>query len=136
MATTTVAFGPVIGVIDDDPSVLKALTRLLRATGCGAVPFASAEQFLETYHEWVLDCLVVDVHFAGMSGLELAVHLRDAGMHFPIVFITAHEDSVTRDRIEASGQAYLCKPLEEAALFEAIHRVLARTRGAGDGKQG
>jgi FixJ family two-component response regulator len=116
---------PLIGVIDDDPSVLKSLGRLLRAAGLRVVSFPSTEQFLETHPSWTLQCLVLDVHFEGMSGVDLEAYLADAGVRFPIVFITAHDDAAMRERIEAKGHAYLRKPFEETALLEAISRVMA-----------
>ena len=119
---------PVIGVIDDDPSVLKSLARLLRAAGFFVVPFASPELFLETHQAWTLHCLVLDVHFEGMSGLDLESYLSDSGLKFPIVFITAHDDADVRERVEATGQAFLRKPFEETELLQAIDRML--TQGA------
>jgi len=125
MASPTIPLRPVIGVIDDDPSVLKSLVRLLRATGFFVVPFASTELFLETHQAWTLHCLVLDVHFEGMSGFDLETYLTDSGLRFPIVFITAHDDAALRERVEATGQAFLRKPFEETALLEAINRMLA-----------
>ena len=124
MAPPTLPLRPVIGVIDDDPSVLKSLVRLLRATGFFVVPFASTELFLETHQAWTLHCLVLDVHFEGMSGFDLETYLTDSGLRFPIVFITAHDDAALRERVEATGQAFLRKPFEETALLEAINRML------------
>jgi|SoiMethySBSTD1v2_1073268.scaffolds.fasta_scaffold743439_2 FixJ family two-component response regulator len=125
MAPPTLPLRPVIGVIDDDPSVLKSLVRLLRATGFFVVPFASTELFLETHQAWTLHCLVLDVHFDGMSGFDLETYLTDSGLRFPIVFITAHDDAALRERVEATGQAFLRKPFEDTALLEAINRMLA-----------
>jgi len=124
MGPPTLPTAPVIGLIDDDASVLKALTRLLRSVGCTVVPFSSGEQFLDTYQHWEFDCLVLDVHFEGMSGLELEQHLTASGTRFPIVFITARDDLGLSDRIQASGQICLHKPIEESVLFESIQRVL------------
>ena len=128
MSSATLPPRPVIGVIDDDPSVLKSLARLLRAAGFFVVPFASTELFLETHQAWTLHCLVLDVHFEGMSGLELESYLSDSGLKFPIVFITAHDDADVRERVEATGQAFLRKPFEETELLQAINRML--TQGA------
>src|SRR5262245_41025272 len=129
MVSTTRPLRIIVGVIDDDPSVLKSLTRLLRAAGYSVVPFASTEEFLETRQQWTLHCLILDVHFEGMSGLDLEAYLTDSGIFFPIVFITAHDDAALRERIESSGRAYLRKPFEESALIDAINRVLQPTRG-------
>lgn len=127
MASPTLPLRPVIGVIDDDPSVLKSLARLLRAAGFFVVPFASTELFLETHQAWTLHCLVLDVHFEGMSGLDLESYLSDSGLKFPIVFITAHDDAALRERVEATGQAFLRKPFEETELLEAINRMLTHS---------
>jgi FixJ family two-component response regulator len=115
---------PVIGVIEDDPSVRKSLARLLRSAGFGVVPFASTEQFLEGHRDATLHCLVVDIYFEGMSGLDLETYLSDAGLRFPIVFMSAHDDAALRDSIERRGSVYLRKPFEESALLDAISRVL------------
>jgi len=122
--SSTLSPRPVIGVIDDDPSVLKSLARLLRAAGFFVVPFASPELFLETHQAWTLHCLVLDVHFEGMSGLDLESYLSDSGLKFPIVFITAHDDADVRERVDATGQAFLRKPFEETELLETINRML------------
>ena len=135
MERATGPLQPVIAVIEDDPSVRKSLTRLLRSSGFGVVPFASTEQFLESQQDETLHCLVVDIYFEGMSGLDLETYLADAGVHFPMVFMTAHDDAALRDTIEARGGVYLRKPFEEAALLDAISRVLLASppvRGPGD----
>ena len=125
MTPPTLPLRPVIGVIDDDPSVLKSLVRLLRAAGFGVVPFASTELFLETHQAWTLHCLVLDVHFEGMSGFDLETYLTDSGLRFPIVFITAHDDAALRERVEGTGQAFLRKPFEETELLDAINRMIS-----------
>ncbi|HET9385773.1 MAG TPA: response regulator [Gemmatimonadales bacterium] len=125
MTPPTLPQRPVIGVIDDDPSVLKSLVRLLRAAEFVVVPFASTELFLETHQAWTLHCLVLDVHFEGMSGFDLETYLTDSGLRFPIVFITAHDDAALRERVEATGQAFLRKPFEETELLDAINRMLS-----------
>ncbi|HUL49640.1 MAG TPA: response regulator [Gemmatimonadales bacterium] len=128
MALTTLPFGPVVALVEDDASVLKGLTRLLRSSGCGVVPFVSAEQFLATRHEWVLDCLVLDVHFDGMSGLELAAHLAETDPLCPIILITALDDPHIRAQAEALGYACLRKPLDESELLDAIHKAMEQSQ--------
>ena len=128
MTPTSLSFGPVVGLVEDDESVLRSLTRLLRSSGCGVVPFESAEQFLATQHEWVLDCLVLDVHFEGMSGLELAAHLAATDSPFPIVFITAFDDPAVKTRVETTGYACLRKPLDEGTLLDAIHKAVEQSQ--------
>ena len=112
-----------IGVVEDDPSFLRALGRLLGAAGFSVAPFASAEEFLASDSAGAMSCLVLDVHLGGMSGFDLQQRLMEAGSPIPTVFITAHDDAITRERARA-GVAYLRKPFREDALLGAIQQAL------------
>src|SRR4051794_17328376 len=81
----------IIGVIDDDPSVDKALHRLFRTAGYDVSLFTSAEKYLANSGRGNVGCLVIDARLPGMSGLELQEQLQAEG-GLPIVLITAHED--------------------------------------------
>jgi FixJ family two-component response regulator len=86
--------------------------------------FASAQEFLGSRRQAAIGCLVLDVHMDGMSGFELQERLISDRCVVPIIFITAHDDTRTRERIRASGAAgYLGKPFDPQALLDAIHRV-------------
>jgi FixJ family two-component response regulator len=112
---------PRIAVVDDDPSVLKALTRILRARGFNAVPYASAQAFLGALPAEPPDCLVVDLQMPGMTGLELLQHLKREGVRIPTVVITAHGDTAVLERcVSVGASSYLQKPLRDEALFAAI----------------
>jgi FixJ family two-component response regulator len=117
-----------IGVVEDDPSFLRALRRLLSGAGFSVATFASAEEFLASDSARGTACLVLDVHLGGMSGFDLQQQLATAGRLIPTIFITAHDDSVTRERAR-SGVAYLRKPFREEALVAAIRKAL-ELRGA------
>src|SRR5687767_260697 len=115
---------PLVSVVDDDPSLLRAVGRLLRATGFTVETFASAEEFLDTKQSVRPRCLVLDVRLSGMSGFELHEHLLAAGTSPPVIFVTAHDDAATRERARRSGALqYLRKPFDDAALIDAIHRA-------------
>jgi len=114
-----------IGVVEDDPSFLRALRRLLSGAGFSVATFASAEEFLASASAATTACLVLDVHLGGMSGFDLQQHLVTEGMPIPTIFITAHDDLTTRTRAR-SGVAYLRKPFREDALIGAIHEALER----------
>jgi FixJ family two-component response regulator len=118
-------------VVDDDESLLRALRRLLRASGFTVEAFGSAEAFLDTVHRVPPRCLVLDVRLAGMSGFELYEHLLTTGTPPPVVFITAHDDPTTRERARRAGAVqYLRKPFEESALIEALCWATATGRTA------
>jgi FixJ family two-component response regulator len=115
---------PWIAVVDDDPSVLKALRRLLRTHAFHAKTFASAREFLGALGCGLPECLIVDLQMPEMSGLDLHQHLTGNGIAIPTIIITAHDDSDARRRCEAAGTAaYLLKPLEDVAFFTAINRA-------------
>jgi FixJ family two-component response regulator len=118
---------PVVFVVDDDAPLRRALLRLLRGVGFAVEAFGTAEDFLAAEHTLSPDCLVLDIHLGTLSGFDLHDRLRAAGLSIPTVFITGHDDAVTRERARRLGAAgYVRKPFEEAALVEAIENALAR----------
>ena len=118
---------PVVCVIDDDVSLLRALKRLLGASGFHVTAFASAEAFLESHHVPRIECLVLDVHLGGLSGFDLHARLASAGCRIPVVFITAHDDPLTRERARQAGAVdYLRKPFNDESLIAGINRALDR----------
>jgi FixJ family two-component response regulator len=122
-----------ISIVDDDLSVRRALRRLVRAAGYRVETFASAGEFLgSTPSTRRIACLVLDIYLEGMSGFELQEWLQASRLAIPIIFITAHDDPATRERIQRSGAAgHLAKPFEGRALLDAILRVVGPgARGA------
>jgi FixJ family two-component response regulator len=118
---------PVVCVVDDDASLLRALRRLLRAGGFHVEAFASAEAFLEWGHRERADCLVLDVRLDGMSGVELQERLVAAGSKVPVVFMTGHDDPRARERARRAGAVgYLRKPFDDESLIGAVNRAIVR----------
>jgi FixJ family two-component response regulator len=117
-----------IHLVDDDPGVLKALSRLLRARGYEVKPYSSPELFLEEHDEAVPGCAVLDVSMPGLDGLDLQRALTAiAGSHRPVVFITGKGDIPTSVRAMKAGAIdFLTKPVKDGDLFEAISRAEAR----------
>jgi FixJ family two-component response regulator len=119
---------PLVSIVDDDPSVRRALERLVEAAGYAVETFASAEEFLDSTSSGPIACLILDVHLNGMNGLELQERLVARGSAVPVIFITAHDDAPTRERIDRSGAAaFLAKPFDRQALIGAIRSVLGTT---------
>ncbi|MBY3754390.1 response regulator [Azospirillum formosense] len=120
---------PFVAIIDDDPSIRDSLVSLLRSVGLTALPFASAQDFLQ--HRWpdAPGCLVLDVRLPGQSGLEFQRELTGAGIHLPVVFITGHGDipmSVTA--MKAGAVEFLAKPFRDQDLIDAVHTGIDRDR--------
>ena len=113
-----------VAVVDDDESFCRSLSRLIRAAGMQPIAYTSAEAFLADGKHPLFDCLVLDVHLGGMSGIELGRRLLAEGRMAPFIFLTAHDDLQTRSRAEAAGcAAFFGKTESGAAVLEAIRRV-------------
>ena len=112
---------PLIAIVDDDPSVLKALARLLRARSFAARTFQSGLQFLASLSEGLPDYLILDLQMPEMTGLEIQQNLLRKGIQIPTIIITAHDQAGMRQRCKSAGAiAYLPKPVHESSLLAAI----------------
>ena len=119
---------PYIAIVDDEEPVRKALKRLLSASGLEAESYASGKDFLAASALRRPDCLVLDLHMPGMSGLQVLHELRAAHSTLPTVVITAYDEPQTREQCLAAGaSAYLRKPLDERLLLNAISATVNRT---------
>jgi FixJ family two-component response regulator len=117
-------------VVDDDLSVRRALSRLLRAEGYEVSTFATAREFLAYPWPSRPACLVLDVRLPDMNGLELQRRLAASAPDLPVVIISGHADAAMRqEALEANGVAFLAKPFGDEALLNAISDALARQSG-------
>jgi FixJ family two-component response regulator len=91
---------PLIAIVDDDPSVLKALARLLRPHVLHVRTYTSAQEFLASLREGLPECLIVDLQMPEMTGLELQLHLTHSGVEIPTIVITAGSDTEARERAQ------------------------------------
>ena len=116
---------PTIGIVDDEPLVCRALSRLITSAGFNVITYGSAQAFLDDKPTSEPDLLVLDMRMPGMNGLDLQNHLAATGRTIPIVFITAHENELAKATAMASGAvAFFQKPLDEKDLLGAIHKAL------------
>jgi len=109
-----------VAVIDDDPSVLKALDRQVSAAGYRSHAFASAEEFLAVAAFCGAACVICDIHLGGMSGLELATHPVVTSLNLPVVLISGGWEPPVDDAARATGAAFLQKPIPPGKLLETI----------------
>ena len=118
---------PLVAVVDDEESIRKSLRRLFMAVDLDAVVYASGQEFLDSLRGRQPDCLVLDLQMPGLTGLEVQRALAGARVRFPTIIITAHDEPETRVRCLAAGvAAYLCKPLHDEMLLDAIAGVMGR----------
>jgi FixJ family two-component response regulator len=112
-------------LIDDEPSVLKALARVIGATGFRTASFSSPQSFLEQYEPAARGCIVLDVSMPGLTGLELQQALIEKNCSLPIVFLTARGDIPTSVRAMKHGAVdFLTKPVDDNDLIAAVDRAL------------
>lgn len=120
---------PLVAIVDDEEFVRKALERLLRAARLQTESYASCELFREALPRQRPNCLILDLHLPGMSGLELLCELQQRGDALPTIVITAHDDPETRGRcLGAGATSYLRKPVDSSVLLSAIIRALVGDR--------
>jgi FixJ family two-component response regulator len=110
-----------VAVVDDDASVVKALSRLLRSYGLKTAAFTSGEEFIRfaIFHRF--DSIVLDIHMPGLDGFQVQDRLESMGIRAPIVFITALGDPGIQAKAAARGAAgYLQKPFSDKALLDGV----------------
>jgi len=120
---------PIVFIVDDDPSVLKALARLLSTAGLNTTTFASPQEFLDHHDQNAPGCLVLDVAMPCINGLELHQMLVAQGCALPVIFLTGHGDiPMTVRAIKQGAVDFLTKPARGIDLIGAIHDAIEKDR--------
>jgi FixJ family two-component response regulator len=120
---------PIVFVVDDDPSVRRAIKRLIGSAGLQVELFGSAPEFLCSTRPDALSCLVLDIKLPGISGLDFQRQLAEADIHIPIIFITGRGDIPMSVRaMKAGAVEFLTKPFRDQDLMDAIQLALERDR--------
>jgi len=120
---------PIVFVVDDDPSVRRAIKRLIGSEGLQVELFGSAQEFLKSRRPDAPSCLVLDIKLPGISGLDFQHQLAEAGIRIPIIFITGHGDiPMTVRAMKAGAVEFLTKPFLGENLLDAIRIALKRDR--------
>lgn len=116
---------PIVFVIDDDPSVRRAMDRLLRAEGFKVETFASGAEFLGTPDHDGVGCIVLDVRMPGLSGFEVVERLTARCCALPIILITAHgSPRIAARAMQVGCASFLAKPFDEDDLLSAVRLAL------------
>jgi len=122
---------PIVFIVDDDDSVRKALTRLIKSVGLNVETFASAHDFLKRESHNGPAYLVLDIRMPGLSGLDLQDELVAAGRTLPIIFISGHGSiPLSVQAMKAGAVDFIEKPFEDQTLLDAIHQSLKKDRKA------
>jgi FixJ family two-component response regulator len=117
---------PVLAVLDDEPEMRKALRRLLTGRGFSVEEYGHGNDLLTAIGSRPLDCLLLDLHMAEVSGFDVLEAFQSRHIHVPVIVITAHDEPGTEDRVRSLGAcAYLEKPVDRDALLAAIEAAIA-----------
>lgn len=117
----------IVYVVDDDPSIRRAIKRLVESVGLHVELFASPAEFLNHQPRDVPSCLITDIRLPGMSGLDLQRKLLQTKNDIPIIFITAHGDIPMSVRaMKAGAVEFLTKPFRDQDLLDAVQAGLER----------
>lgn len=120
---------PIVLIVDDDPSMRRALTNLFQSVGLKVEAFSSAAEVMEAKPPAVPSCLVLDIRLPGSSGLDLQADLAKANIHTPIIFITGHGDIPMTVRAMKSGAVdFLTKPVRDQDMLDAVQAAIERDR--------
>ena len=116
-------------VVDDDPAVLRSLSRLLRSAGLETLTFGSAEEFLRHLGTATAGCVILDVQMPGLDGLALQRELSARGNDLPVLFLTGHGDiPKTVQAMRTGASDFLTKPVDDEVLLDAVRRALDAER--------
>jgi len=115
----------VICLLDDDPSVLKAVGRLLSSAGWQAQQFSDPDKFLEYAKIHRAPVAVIDVWMPLMSGLEVQSRLKELSPSTRVIIFTGKDDPLVRSTaLNAGASAFLTKPFDDEELLTAVRLAL------------
>ena len=120
---------PIIYVVDDDLSVCRALSLLLKSHGFKVESFICAADFLAFKRLLLPSCLVLDIQLPDMSGLALQEEMERRGIFIPIVFVTGHGDIPMSVKVMKAGAIdFLTKPFTKKKLLDAIAQAISKNK--------
>ena len=114
----------IIAIVDDEPSVLRGLSRLLGTHDFKTEVYISGEAFLARDTTTDVACIVLDINLAGISGIETRRRLTARGSKIPVIFMTALDSTeIRKEALDAGCVALLPKPFSGHDLIGAIRKA-------------
>jgi CheY-like chemotaxis protein len=118
-----------VALVDDEPAVRIALTRLIRSCGFRVEAFSLGREFLRSVANHKPDCVVLDVHMPEMGGWEVQSHLRRTHPDIPVIVISGQDDLCAHARAKRSrARDYFSKPVDGDLLVGAIRMAIDSRR--------
>lgn len=114
-----------IYVVDDDDAVRDSLKLLLESHGCEVEDYGSTREFFQAYRPQEAQCLVLDHHLPGETGLEFLESIDGASLRIPVILVSGGGDRALKERaLKAGVFAYFDKPLDNSRLLSAILKAV------------
>jgi FixJ family two-component response regulator len=115
----------VVYIVDDDDSVRKGLSRLMRSAGLKSQDFSSAQDFLNEVDAGHNGCVLLDITMPQLTGLQLQAALKKRKIDLPVIAISARDDADTRRMaLDLGARFFFRKPVDDQALIDTIQWVL------------
>jgi len=112
-------------ILDDDNSVLEALSMLIQSMDYSVEVFETTKEFLSETLQQEKSCLITDLKMTGLNGDDLFNKLREKGMIIPMIILTACDTKKSRQRAKQNGAiGFLSKPVDDQALLDIIQFAL------------
>ena len=116
-----------IAIVDDDVSVRRAVSRLIKTAGINAICYPSGLMFLNRFKRDMPDCILLDLQMPEISGMDVLQYLDNAKIRIPIIIISAHGWHESPQACMAAGAlTYLRKPLDADQLLRAVYWAVKR----------
>ncbi len=117
---------PTVFIVDDDSSVLKGLSRLMKSVKLNEETYSSAQDFLDSYNSEQPGCLLIDMRMPGISGLELQEILQSMNILIPTIIITGYGEVTDAVQAMKNGAIdFIEKPFKGQYLIDQIHKAIA-----------
>jgi len=119
----------VVGLVDDDPSVRRSVSRLLESDGFNVLAFGEPGRFLQYLSDHFVEVVVLDLWMDHMTGIELLTQLSAKSPYTRVIFITGHDDAAARANVMQSGAFdFFLKPFDDGQFLAAVRRAFLDLR--------
>lgn len=120
---------PVVFIVDDDAELRDSLRHLVAKDGLTAMPFPTADEFLQSYEEPEVGCILLDLRMPGLNGLELQLELNRLGSRLPVIFLTGHGDiRAAVGAVKRGAFDFVEKPFDNHELLGLVKAAVAQSR--------
>lgn len=125
-----------IHVVDDDDSVRRSVSFMLKTSGHLVQSYSSGTELLKEARKLEPGCILLDIRMPGMDGLEVQQELQSLGVNLPVIIMTGHGDVPLSVRAMKAGAIdFIEKPFEKAVLLSAVEDAFSSIARSDSGRE-